>query len=154
MGELLVELLWFDWLREGWVLMLDGLVRAMMGVRTLLAQAAEAAPAGQQAAQDGGGFLQQFLGNPINLVLFSLILFFLLVAQPQRKQMKKQQQMLAGIKKNDRVITSGGIHGVVVVANSGESTVSIRVDDNSGTRITINRESIATVVAPSSETAK
>lgn len=119
-----------------------------------VAQASDAAPAAQEGAP-AGGFLQQFLGNPINLVLFSLILFFLLVAQPQRKQMKKQQQMLAALKKNDRVVTSGGIHGVVVSANAGETTVSIRVDDNSGTRLTINRESIATVVnASSSEPTK
>jgi len=133
--------------------MLHSVGQAISGVFMVLAQVgdaaqvADAAPAGEQAAQDGGGFLQQFLGNPINLVLFSLILFFLLVAQPQRKQMKKQQQMLAGLKKNDRVVTSGGIHGVVVSANAGEPTVSIRIDDNSGTRLTINRESIATVVA-------
>lgn len=115
-------------------------------VENLNAEVTEMAPAQQPAAPDGGGFLQQFLGNPINLILFSLILFFLLVAQPQRKQAKRQRELLAGIKKNDRIITGSGVHGVVVSANSGEPTVSIRIDDNTGTRMTINRESIATVL--------
>ena len=124
--------------------MLQEVGQILSGTMVLIAQAAEGAPAGQEAAP--GGFLQQFFGNPINLVLFSLILFFLLVAQPQRKQAKRQQQMLAALKKNDRVVTSGGIHGVVVSANAEEPTVSIRVDDNSGARLTVNRESIASVV--------
>jgi len=135
--------------------MFYGAGQCLCGFLILFAQVAESAPTGEQAAPDGGGFLQQFLGNPINLVLFSLILFFLLVAQPQRKQMKKQQQLLAGLKKNDRVITSGGIHGTVVSANTGEPTVSIRIDDNTGTRLTVNRESISTVAsANSSDSAK
>jgi preprotein translocase subunit YajC len=70
----------------------------------------------------------------------------LLVVRPQRTEMKKLQQMLANLKKNDRVVTSGGIHGVVVQANSGDSTVVLRIDENSGARITINRESIAKVL--------
>lgn len=115
----------------------------------LLAQ--EAQPQGGEGA---GGFLQQLFGNPINLILFSLILFMLLVVRPQRREMKKHQELLANLKKNDRVITSGGIHGVVVQANTGEPTVSIRVDENSGTRMTINRDAVATILGSSSESTK
>ncbi|MBX3420866.1 MAG: preprotein translocase subunit YajC [Pirellulaceae bacterium] len=116
----------------------------------LLAQISETGTANESggAAEGGqaGGFLEQFIGNPINLVLFSVILFMLLVVRPQRKEMRKMQQLLAGLKKNDRVVTSGGIHGVVVQAASGESTVVIRIDENSGARMTVNRESIAKVL--------
>lgn len=113
----------------------------------LLAQAPEGAGAAPAANNEGaGGLVAQFLSNPMNLVLFSLMLFLLLVVRPQRTEMKKLQQMLANLKKNDRVITSGGIHGVVVQANSGDSTVVLRIDENSGARITVNRESIAKVL--------
>jgi len=115
----------------------------------LLAQDAQP-PAGEGV----GGFLQQFLGSPINLILFSLILFMLLVIRPQRREMKKHQELLANLKKNDRVITSGGIHGVVVQANAGEPTISVRVDENSGTRMTINRDSVATVLSSGSDSTK
>jgi preprotein translocase subunit YajC len=106
------------------------------------------------AAEGVGGFIQQFLGNPINLILFSLILFMLLVIRPQRREMKRHQQLLANLKKNDRVITSGGIHGVVVQAGTGEPTISIRVDENSGTRMTINRDSVATILGSGSDSTK
>ncbi|HAC91118.1 MAG TPA: preprotein translocase subunit YajC [Planctomycetaceae bacterium] len=113
----------------------------------LLAQTPEATGTPTTADNTGaGGFVTQFLSNPLNLVLFSVMLFMLLVVRPQRTEMKKLQQMLASLKKNDRVVTSGGIHGVVVQANSGDSTVVLRIDENSGARITINRESIARVL--------
>lgn len=93
--------------------------------------------------------LMQQLLNPLNLILMSMILFFLLVVRPQRNDMKKMQQKLAALKKNDRVVTSGGIHGVVIQANSGEPTVVVRIDENSGARITINRDAIAKVLTDS-----
>ena len=112
----------------------------------LLGQAGDAAPAGGEGG-GAAGMLQQFLANPINLILFSMILFFLLVLRPQRNEMKKLQQSLAKLKKNDRVITSGGIHGVVVQANAGDPTVVVRIDENSGARITVNRDAIAKIVS-------
>lgn len=120
----------------------------------LLAQAevptGEAAPPGTTAP----GLLvaiQQFFGNPINLILVSMIMFFLLVVRPQKNDLKRQQTKLAGLKKNDRIITSGGIHGVVIQANSGEPTVVIRIDENSGSRMTINRDAISKVIEEESE---
>lgn len=87
------------------------------------------------------------LANPLNLILVSGVLFILLVLRPQQKQMKEHQKRLGDLKKNDRVVTSGGIHGTVVQANSGESVVVIRIDDSSGARLTINRDAIANIVA-------
>ena len=110
--------------------------------------------AGGQAGggQAGGGsaFMQQLL-HPMNLLLLSMILFFLLVMRPQRAEMKKLQQRLAALKKNDRVVTSGGIHGVIVQAAANEPTVVIRVDENSGARITVNRDAIAKVLSEATE---
>ncbi|MFK7735771.1 MAG: preprotein translocase subunit YajC [Pirellulaceae bacterium] len=90
--------------------------------------------------------ISQILGNPLNLVLISGILFVMLVLRPQQRQMKDLQAALKDLKKNDRVITSSGIHGTVVQANSDEATVSLRIDENSNTRIKINRDAIAKVV--------
>lgn len=103
----------------------------------------DAAPAAQPSP------LMQQLLNPLNLILMSMILFFLLVVRPQRSEMKKMQQKLAALKKNDRVVTSGGIHGVVIQANSGEPTIVVRIDENSGARITINRDAIVKVLTDS-----
>ncbi|QDV22686.1 preprotein translocase subunit YajC [Aureliella helgolandensis] len=89
-----------------------------------------------------------FLSNPLNLLLLSAILFMFIVIRPQQKQMKQLQKSLAELKKNDRVVTASGIHGIVVQANAGESVISIRIDENSGARMTVNRDSIAKIINP------
>jgi preprotein translocase subunit YajC len=87
-----------------------------------------------------------FLSNPLNLLLLAAILFMFIVVRPQQRQAKELQKALAELKKNDRVVTSGGIHGVVV--SSSDAVVTIRIDENSGARMTVNRESISKVVIP------
>ena len=128
----------------------------------LLAQAevtsTEAIAEGQVVGEDGvatgaptEGLLTQILGNPLNLILMSGILFVLLVLRPQQKQMKQQQQALAALKKNDRVITSGGIHGTVVQVSPEESVITLRIDENSNARMTINRDAVAKIVSEDKE---
>ncbi|HSR36429.1 MAG TPA: preprotein translocase subunit YajC, partial [Desulfurivibrionaceae bacterium] len=67
---------------------------------TGIAYAADAAPAAA-----GGGF-----GAFIPLILIFVIFYFLLI-RPQQKKAKEHQNYLANLKKGDRVITGGGIHG-------------------------------------------
>ncbi len=119
---------------------------------TLLAQAdAEggdrAADAAQGAAPDS---LTQILLSPLNFMLMIFVLFFLIVILPQQRQMKAQQRALAdalaALKKNDRVITTGGIHGTIVQITPESSTVTIRIDEGTGAKLTLNREAIARVV--------
>lgn len=113
----------------------------------LLSQAA--VPDG--AAPDAGevSILTSFFGNPVNLLMLAVMLFFFIVIWPQQRQAKSQQleheKALAGMKKNDRVITSGGIHGVIVQANSDEPVITIRIDENSGARMTVNRDAVVKV---------
>jgi preprotein translocase subunit YajC len=118
----------------------------------LIAQAEGAAAASAEGAEGQAtgapttSLIEVILGNPLNLLLISGILFVLLVLRPQQKQMKDLQQRLASIKKNDRVVTGSGIHGTVVQANEGEPVVSIRIDDSTGARMTINRDAITKIV--------
>jgi preprotein translocase subunit YajC len=106
----------------------------------------DAAPAGQVTNP-----LLLFLSNPINLVLISAILFMFIVARPQQKQQKKLQQALSELKKNDRIVTGSGIHGVVVQANPEDSVVTVRIDENSGARMTINRDSVSKIITSDSK---
>ena len=74
------------------------------------------------------------------LVLVMLIFYFMLI-RPQKKQERERQDMLAKIKKNDEVVTSGGMHGVVL--NVKDKTVTLRIDDN--VKIEIDRSAVARV---------
>lgn len=66
----------------------------------------------------------------VNLVPIILIfgIFYFLLIKPQQDKQKQHQKLLSDLKKNDEVITAGGIHGVVV--NVKDSTIVIKVDEN------------------------
>ncbi|MBM3252987.1 MAG: preprotein translocase subunit YajC [Candidatus Omnitrophica bacterium] len=76
----------------------------------------------QQMPQTVNPFLQIL---PILLIFF---VFYFLLIRPQQKKQKAHEQMIASLKKNDEVITAGGIHGTVV--NVKDATVVLKVDDN------------------------
>ena len=94
-------------------------------------------PAGQKKAK----------GGP-DMFLFGLILmmvvFWVVMSRGQRKEKKQKKQMLEALKKNDRVMTIGGIVGVVVSLKGDE--VLVKVDESSNTKITFSRGSIQKVL--------
>ncbi len=92
------------------------------------------------------GLMGQFFSNPLNLILISAILFMFIVVRPQQQAARQAQAALAALKKNDKVITASGIHGTVIQAGEGEPTIVVRIDENTGTKITINRDAVSKVV--------
>jgi len=74
------------------------------------------------------------------LVMF--VVFYFLLIRPQKKRSKKRNDMLSAIKKDDKVITIGGMHGTVVEIN--DDTVTLRVNENS--KLTFDRSAINSVV--------
>jgi preprotein translocase subunit YajC len=90
-------------------------------------------------------------GNPFGamLLLFApiIILYFIIVLRPQRKEQQARQSMLAALKKNDRVLTIGGIIGTVSNISSEGDEVTLKVDDNA--KIRFIRSSIQKVLSAS-----
>jgi preprotein translocase subunit YajC len=78
------------------------------------------------------------------LVTFGLIIvvFYFLVIRPQNKKQKEAKKMLEGIRKNDRVVTIGGLHGVVESVK--EDVVILKVDDN--TKLKFSKSAVSTVL--------
>ena len=108
------------------------------------------------AIQNGLNLLQQTStsANPTGslvstIVTFGLVfvIFYFLIIRPQNKKQKQAQQMIAGVKKGDRVVTIGGIHGVV--ASVKETTVVVKVED--GTKIEFSKSALATVTPGKTE---
>lgn len=81
------------------------------------------------------------LVNMFPIVLIFFVMYFLLI-RPQSKQQKELAKMQKDLKKNDQVVTFGGIHGTVV--NLKEETVTLRVDDN--VRLEVDKTAIARVM--------
>ena len=82
----------------------------------------------------------------ITLGLVFLIFYFLLI-RPQRKEQKEREALIATVKKGDKIITIGGLHGMVTLTK--ERTVVMKVDENC--KIEISRSAIATVLREKEE---
>lgn len=79
----------------------------------------------------GGGTPQQGQANPFGfLIMMALIfgIFYFLTIKPQKKKQKERQKMISEVEKGDKIITSGGIYGMVV--GTKEKSLVIKVADN------------------------
>ncbi len=70
--------------------------------------------------------------------------FYFIILRPQRKEQKEREAAISEIKKGTKIISAGGIHGVVVDAND-KDTLLVEVDKNKGVRMRFNRASISVV---------
>jgi len=87
--------------------------------------------------------LLPFLGIPV--------IFYLILVRPQQQQEKKRRETIDALKKNDKVLTSGGIFGTVMSVDQERGRVVLRVDDERGVKLSFSKASIAQVVEPASE---
>ncbi len=72
-------------------------------------------------------------------LIFIFLVFYFLIIKPQQKKQKEHHAMVNGLKKNDEVVTSGGLHGTIV--NLKEKTIILRVDEN--TKVEVEKSSVA-----------
>jgi preprotein translocase subunit YajC len=104
----------------------------------VLATIAHAMAQGSAAAQQGGGPF----GTLIPLIIMFVIFYFLLI-RPQQKKTKEHREMVQNLKKGDRIITSGGIHGRITGMDEG--TVTVEIADR--VRIKVTRGNVAAKVS-------
>jgi len=99
--------------------------------------------AGGGAAQGAGGF-----ASFIPLILMFVIFYFLLI-RPQQKKTKQHREMVSNLKKGDRIVTSGGIHGRITAV--GDTTLTVEISDK--VRVKLNRGNVAAMVQTSNQPA-
>ena len=89
--------------------------------------------------------------NPLLQFIFPyaiiFLIFYFLVLKPQKDKQNERKKTLANLKRNDEIVTTGGIHGTIV--NVKEKTVVVRIDDNA--RIEVDKEAVATVTKSSDQ---
>ena len=88
-----------------------------------------------------------FWGHPIFLMVIIFGLMWFMFIRPQRKQEASRRAMIASVRKNDRIVTTGGILGVVTNVKEQEEEVTIKIDEGGNTRVKLNRTAIARVVS-------
>ena len=102
---------------------------------------------GGAAGQGAGGFT-----SLIPIVLMFVIFYFLLI-RPQQKKSKEHREMVGSLRKGDRIVTSGGLHGRVTAVS--DSTLTVEIADK--VRVKVARGNVSQVVqssSPSKETKK
>jgi preprotein translocase subunit YajC len=93
-------------------------------------------------APQGGGDSKSTLLSFAPIVAIIAVFYFLII-RPQNKKQKDTQRMLSELKKGDRVVSIGGIHGVIQSVR--ESSVIVKVDES--TKVEFSRSAIASVEA-------
>ncbi len=95
---------------------------------------------GSQGATTGASQGSVFM--PIVTFGLVFVIFYFFIIRPQNKKQKDTEKMISAVKKGDKVITIGGVHGEVVLTK--EKTVIVKVDD--ACKLEFSRSAIATVV--------
>ena len=104
-----------------------------------------AAPDGVEPDAGPMGMFMNFL--PLIAIIG---IFYFLIIRPQSKKQKETKKMLEALKKGDKIVTIGGIHGVI--QNVRESSVIVKVDEN--TKLEFARSAISSVVTQAKEEEK
>ena len=95
---------------------------------------------GASGAGGTGQEMPRYL-NPFTMMIVILgIMYFFMIA-PQKKEQKKHQERLKSIKTGDKVVTSGGIHGIV--ANASGDPIKLKIADN--VKIDVSRSAIVSI---------
>lgn len=92
---------------------------------------------------EGGGSLVS------TLIMFGAIflIFYFMIIRPQQKKAKDRDKLLSNLEKGDKVITSGGIHGII--SGIDEKTVLLQVSDN--LKIKMERSAVGQVISKKGE---
>lgn len=90
-----------------------------------------------QGGDAGGGLMS-------TLIMFGLIIaiFYFMILRPQQKRQKERQAMLDAVRKGDKVVTAGGLHGTVVGVD--DKTLLIQVADN--VKMKFDRSAVASIM--------
>lgn len=83
------------------------------------------------------------------LITFGLVfvIFYFLIIRPQNKKQKEAKKMIEAVKKGDKVVTIGGVHGTVASVKDG--TIVVKVDDTC--KIEFSKSAISAVTAKGEE---
>lgn len=92
----------------------------------------------EAAAVEQKPFLLQLMENPLLPIVGVTLIFYFVYIVPERRRKVEEAKRISGLKKNDRVVTAGGLHGTIV--NTGEDdVVTVRLDDSGTLRVKVSR---------------
>ncbi|HZZ73640.1 MAG TPA: preprotein translocase subunit YajC [Pirellulales bacterium] len=105
---------------------------------------ADAAPAAGGDNAPIGGF-----ASMLPALVAIMVIFYFLILRPENKRSAQQKALREAIKKNDKVLTSGGIYGIVANVQRDANRVTLKVDEATNAKIDVTFDSISTVLTDS-----
>ncbi len=96
-------------------------------------------------AQDAAGGSAAVVMQLLPLILIFVVFYFLLI-RPQQKKMKEHREMLTQLKRNDRVVTAGGIVATISKVKEGSDEIEAEIAPN--VKVTLVRGTISSVLRP------
>lgn len=96
-------------------------------------------------AQDAAGGTGAVVMQLLPLILIFAVFYFLLI-RPQQKKAKEHKTMLVALKRNDKVITSGGILATVTKVRDDSDEIEVEIAPN--VRVIVVRGTIGSVIKP------
>ncbi len=106
-------------------------------------------PTGPPAQPGGTGKSAGGVPNIFFGLMLAMVVFYIFLFRGQGRKKKELAKMIKGLKKNDRVVTIGGIIGTVVTTKDDE--IVVRVDETNNTKMTFVRQSIQRVITGDSD---
>ncbi len=103
-------------------------------------QVASPNEAGEGAANSGGFGSMQFI-----FLMIGVTVMMMLMMRPKNVD-RDQKKRLAGLKKNDRIVTVGGIIGTVISIRDDNNTVTLRIDESTNTKLQILKSAVSKVI--------
>ena len=105
----------------------------------LFASEVHALGSSQQSGEAAGSPLM----NMLPFILMFVIMYFLLI-RPQYKKQKEQKTMIETLKKGNRVVTNGGMHGTIVGMKEKEGILVLQVAKD--VKVEVSRGSVSQVL--------
>jgi preprotein translocase subunit YajC len=97
-----------------------------------------------QAAKAPGGS-EAFLRTMVPILLVGVLFYFMLI-RPESRKKADHAKLVENLKKHDRIVTIGGIFGSVSNVQKGTGEITVLIDENTNTKIRIQRNSISRVI--------
>lgn len=101
--------------------------------------------AATEATKTDPGFFGSIL-TFLPMMLAVLVIYFLFMQKPGQKENARTKELLGDLKKNDRIVTAGGIMGTVVSVKGESDHLTIRIDENTNTKMQVLKQSIIRVL--------
>ena len=101
---------------------------------------------GNATPSSGGQEMPWYL-HPFTMMIVILGIMYVFMIMPQKREQKKHQERLGKLKVGDRVVTSGGVHGIV--ANVSGDPIKLKIADN--VKIDISRSAIVSIQSGGSD---